>query len=317
MDGGNNQRYSKFMKKLFYLSIIILVGSLFLNSLNNKNQPQLFVLNVGQGSASLIITPDGKNVLIDGGPDAKVLTELGKIMPFYDRVIDLLIITHSHDDHVGGLIDVFERYDVKTVVYTGVVDDTKIYQRLLEAIKNEQAKVIGAVAGQEFCFPSVSADKDEFSCQLNMKILYPINSLANKEIENPNDGSVVMLIEHGRNKIVVTGDLEIKGESEVVDAWQNKINFSDEDEVVYLVGHHGSNTSSSKKFLDFIKPDYSIISVGKKNKFNHPSLIITERLKVRSKQVWRTDEAGSIKVLIKNNNWVVTPFKLNFLDLFK
>lgn len=305
------------MKKLFYLSIIILVGSLFLNSLNNKNQPQLFVLNVGQGSASLIITPDGKNVLIDGGPDAKVLTELGKIMPFYDRVIDLLIITHSHDDHVGGLIDVFERYDVKTVVYTGVVDDTKIYQRLLEAIKNEQAKVIGAVAGKEFCFPSVSADKDEFSCQLNMKILYPINSLANKEIENPNDGSVVMLIEHGRNKIVVTGDLEIKGESEVVDAWQNKINFSNEDEVVYLAGHHGSNTSSSKKFLDFIKPDYSIISVGKKNKFNHPSLITTERLKARSKQVWRTDEAGSIKVLIKNNNWVITPFKLNFLDLFK
>lgn len=306
------------MKKLLGVIIVMLVGGLIFSIINTSQDVRFYVLDVGQGSASLLRLPGGENVLIDGGPDAKAVAELGKILPFYEKTIDTLIITHSHDDHIGGLIDVFERYQVKTVLYTGVDDGTKIYQSLLAVIKAEQAKVVIASAGQELCFSSTShvdATKDRFNCQLKMKILYPINSIANKEIDNPNDGSVVTVFEQDKNKIVVTGDLEIKGESEVVDAWQNKMNFSEDDNVVYVAGHHGSNTSSSKKFLDYIKPDYSIISVGKKNKFGHPSLMILERLKARSKQVWRTDESGTLEVKLINNNWLIKPFKLSLLAL--
>lgn len=294
------------MKKVLYITfgifILYLTGSYFVN----KQPFSLYSLDVGQGSSTLIKTNDGENILIDGGPDAKTVSELGKILPYFDRIIDLLIITHSHDDHVGGLIDVFERYDVKTVVYTGVVDDTQIYKQLLEMINKERSKVVIARAGQEYNF----LDK-----QIKSTILYPINSIENKIIENPNNGSVVILFSLDKNKIMITGDLEEKGEAELVDYWSDKLTIKNEDNVIYVAGHHGSNTSSSKKFLDYIKPDISIISVGKKNKFNHPSLIITERLKARSK-IWRTDELGTIKAYIKNKDWQVKAFRIGFINLF-
>ena len=294
------------MKKILLTSVTIILA-LIGGQFANIDQLKFYVLDVGQGSSSLVRTKAGENILIDGGTDAKAVAELGKILPFYERTIDVLIVTHSHDDHVGGLIDIFERYDIKTVIYTGVTDETQIYKKLIDAMEKEKSKIIIAAAGEEFNF---------FNGKLNMKILYPINSIENKEIDNPNDGSIVTVFEQDKNKIIVTGDLEIKGEAELVDFWQNKINFNLDDNVVYVAGHHGSNTSSSKKFLDFIKPDYSLISVGLKNKFNHPSLMIVERLKARCKLVWRTDESGTLEADLKNNNWIIKPFKISLLSLF-
>jgi competence protein ComEC len=294
------------MKKIIILIVTLVVVCLIINKQRAMPTLQFYVFDVGQGSSSLIITSSHENIMIDAGPDAKAVAELGKNLPVYDRTLDVLVITHSHDDHIGGLPEVFRQYDIKNIIYTGVVDKTEIYQKVLALIDQERARLIIAKAGQEFCFDN---------CTLKMKILYPINLINNKEFKNPNDASIVTEFNQNNNYIFITGDLETAGEKEIVDYWNDKLKIKDSDHVIYVAGHHGSNTSSSKLLLDLIKPDISIISVGLKNKFKHPSLLIVERLKARSK-VWRTDAVGTIRAVIKNNHWQVESFKFSLLNLF-
>ena len=300
------------MKKIILIFFFIIISLIGVNTYFNKKDLSFYVLDVGQGSSSLLITKNRQTILIDGGPDAKTISELGKILPFYENTIDLLVITHSHDDHIGGLIDVFERYDVKTVIYSGVSDDTLIYKKLLEAIKNEKSKEVITSAGQEVCFEKQLESSD---CDLQLKILYPLKTLAGLKIKNPNDGSVVLMFQTQNNYIFITGDLEEKGEEELVDYWSDKLKIINDDNVIYVAGHHGSKTSSGQKFLEFIKPDYSIISVGIKNKFKHPSLLIVERLQAHS-QIWRTDVNGTVKSVINNGQWLIEPYKSPLKNLF-
>jgi competence protein ComEC len=300
------------MKKIILIFVFIIISLIVANTYLTKKDLSFYVLDVGQGSSSLLITKQRQVILIDGGADAKAISELGKILPFYENTIDLLVITHSHDDHIGGLIDVFERYDVKTVIYNGTVDETLIYKKLTEAIASEQSQVLVAEAGQEVCFEK----KIETSgCDLQLKILYPLKSLAPTKIKNPNDGSIGLIFQTQNNYIFITGDLEEKGETELVDYWSDKLKIKNEDNVIYVVGHHGSNTSSSEKLLDYIKPDYSVISVGLKNKFKHPSPLIVESLQAKS-QIWRTDVNGTVKSIINNGQWLIEPYKLSFKNLF-
>lgn len=300
------------MKKIILIFVFIIISLIVANTYLTKKDLSFYVLDVGQGSSSLLITKQRQVILIDGGADAKAISELGKILPFYENTIDLLVITHSHDDHIGGLIDVFERYDVKTVIYNGAVDETLIYKKLTEAIVSEQSQVLVAEAGQEVCFEKKVETSD---CDLQLKILYPLKSLASAKIKNPNDGSIGLIFQTQNNYIFITGDLEEKGEAELVEYWSDKLKIKNEDNVIYVVGHHGSNTSSSEKLLEYIKPDYSIISVGLKNKFKHPSPLIVESLQSIS-QIWRTDVNGTVKSIINNGQWLIEPYKLSFKNLF-
>lgn len=300
------------MKKIILIFVFIIISLIVVNTYLTKKDLSFYVLDVGQGSSSLLITKQRQVILIDGGADAKAISELGKILPFYENTIDLLVITHSHDDHIGGLIDVFERYDVKTVIYNGAVDETLIYKKLTEAIVSEQSQVLVAEAGQEVCFEKIVETSD---CDLQLKILYPLKSLAPTKIKNPNDGSIGLIFQTQNNYIFITGDLEEKGEAELVNYWSDKLKIKNDDNVIYVVGHHGSNTSSSEKLLEYIKPDYSVISVGLKNKFKHPSPLIVESLQAKS-QIWRTDVNGTVKSIIKNGQWLIEPYKLSFKNLF-
>lgn len=300
------------MKKIILIFVFIIISLIVVNTYLTKKELSFYVLDVGQGSSSLLITKQRQIILIDGGADAKAISELGKILPFYENTIDLLVITHSHDDHIGGLIDVFERYDVKTVIYNGAVDETLIYKKLMEAITAEKSQVLIAEAGQEVCFEKKVETSD---CDLQLKILYPLKSLEQTKIKNPNNGSVSLTFQTENNYIFITGDLEKLGEAELVDYWSDKLKIINEDNVIYVVGHHGSNTSSSEKLLDYIKPDYSVISVGLKNKFKHPSPLIVERLQSKS-QIWRTDVNGTVKSIINNGQWLIEPYKLSFKNLF-
>lgn len=235
-------------------------------------------LDVGQGDAILIKTPYEQNILIDGGPDNKVLGELGRHLSFFDKNIDLVILTHPHTDHVVGLVEILRRYKVKKVLLAEVKNNSPPYLAFLEEIKKqniEQEKITGPqdiVLGQD----------------LNLKILYPFNDISQKNFEDLNDSSILAKLIYKNNSFLFTGDA---GEAVEKDLLDNKIDITAD---VLKVGHHGSKYATSQEFLDIVKPEYAVIEVGKDNDFGHPHLRVLDRLTQNNIKIFRTDYLGTI-----------------------
>lgn len=271
-------------------------------SANSTSENLLHVdyLDVGQGDAEYVRTPDGLDILIDGGPDNSILDELGKSMPFYDRQIDIMILTHPHADHVAGLVEVLRRYDVKSVYYTAVLQATPDYLTWLKDINSRKIPLFIV--------------KEPFDLQLDdvtLKFLYPLHDLTNQRVSNLNNSSIVNELIYKNVKFLFTGDLEKEGEQEILTAYSPKPtveqsksnnnanapplnNFLSAE--VLKVGHHGSNTATSEDLLKAVKPKIAVIEVGKENKFGHPHLITLKRLERFNAEILRTDLSGTIKM---------------------
>ena len=218
------------------------------------NTLHVHFFDVGQGDAIYIRTPANQDILVDGGPDSSVLAKLGQAMPFYDRKIELMILTHPHADHVDGLVDVLQRYEVEQVLYTGVEYKSATYdewQKLITA-KNISAKI--AVAGQVIQLGSA---------QLN--ILFPTQNFTGKTIKELNNSSVVGHLTYDASSVLLTGDAEKEVEKSLLEklpSGQLKSN-------IFKAGHHGSDTSNTKSFIQAVDPEIAVISVGEKNKYKH------------------------------------------------
>ena len=272
-------------RKLYKIFIILAITGIFLAfpffwiTLSAENKLEIAFLDVGQGDASLIKTPFGQNVLIDGGADYKVIEELEKELPWWDRAIDLMVLTHPHNDHVAGLIFVLERYDVKKILYTGVVHSAPAYLEWLKIIKAKNIPLIIIDRPQKIIFGD--------SCFLD--IIYPRKSLLGKSVNNLNNSSIIAELDCENKTVLFMGDAEIEVEEELI-----KIGDLGSVEIL-KVGHHGSNTSSHQEFLELVNPQKAIISVGKDNKFGHPSRRIIKRLERLGSEVLRTDLDGTIR----------------------
>lgn len=239
----------------------------------------VYFLDVGQGDATLVKTPDNHQILIDGGPNNYVIEELGKVMPFFDKTIDLVILTHPHADHMDGLVDVLKRFEVENVLMTGVYSGDSTYLEFLRVIEEQNVRVFFAESELGFLFGDVAVD-----------VLYPTESFFGKSFDNINNSSVVVRISYGDENILVTGDLEIEGEKELAESGL----LDDVD--IYQVGHHGSKTASSLPFLAKISPEIAVISCGKDNKFGHPHTEALENLEMAGvEEVFRTDLEGMIE----------------------
>ena len=236
-------------------------------------------LDVGQGDASLIKTPFGQNILIDGGSDYKIIERLEEELPWWDATIDLMILTHPHNDHVAGLIFVLERYDVKKILYTGVVHSVPAYLEWLKIIKAKNIPLVIIDRPQEIIFGN--------NCFLD--IIYPRKSLLAKSVNNLNNSSIVAELDCEDRTVLFMGDAETEVEEELI-----KIGDLGSVEIL-KVGHHGSNTSSNQEFLELVNPQKAIISAGKDNKFGHPSLRIIKRLERLGAEILRTDLDGTIR----------------------
>lgn len=254
-------------------------------------------LDVGQGDSILIQSPDGYDILIDGGPDARVLSELGKYMPFWDFKIDMVILTHPHSDHVGGLVDVLSTYDVDTVIMTGAVHTSGDYLKFLEMVRENNISVM---------IPSIHESRaisDDFS----LEFLYPLENFSGKKVENLNNTSVVFRLRYGDTSFLFTGDAEKEVEAILVDKYENL------QADVLKVGHHGSLTSSTELFLEKVKPKFAVISAGRDNKFGHPSSRILARFERIGARVFRTDLSGSV-TLESDGVSVFEKSNMGFLD---
>lgn len=271
---------------IIFLSTLISSFYLLLKYYQENTNQELLVsfINCSQADAIFLKTPYGQQIIIDFGSN-QGLKDLNKRIPWWDKTIDLMIITHPHDDHIAGMKSIIERYEVKNIMYTGIISDSPIYLDLLNTVEERNIPLLIPKPQQKISFGD--------SC--NLDIIYPIKSLANKEISNLNNSSIVSRLDCAGTSFLFVGDAEIEEENEIL---QTKVKLQSD---ILKVGHHGSITSSQLDFLNQVQAKIAIIMVGQNNSFNHPSLRTIEKLKRLNYQIFRTDLDGTIDIKINEH----------------
>jgi len=265
-------------KTVFVLELLI-IASLFLAifSFNNKKF-QIVACDVGQGDAILVIYGDIQ-ILTDGGSDSKVLDCLGEYVPFWDNKIELVILTHPDKDHFGGLIDVFERYEVINYLKSKAANSSLSYQVLENIVGGKGVNTIYASEGLSIRLGKIYLD-----------ILNPIES-KEKDVDDKdlNNSSIVSVLSFRDFKALLTGDIEIEGINRMVSKGTiSKVNY-------LKMPHHGSKNNITSGLLRFSNPDVAVISVGK-NSYGHPNKEVLDTLTKLEIKTLRTDESGSILI---------------------
>jgi competence protein ComEC len=250
--------------------------------------------DVGEGDAIFIETPRGQQILVDGGPSPTTLIgALGRRMPFWDRSLDLVILTHADEDHIAGLIPVLERYRVGQLLDSSYEHDNPMYERWLELIREREIPTHLARTGMRIG----TGDGVELT------VLHPGAELMNYTDADANNNSVVTRLVMGQVSFLLPGDIEKVAEEMLVASGQELTS------TVLKAPHHGGNTSSSAAFLKAVNPKLVVISVGADNRFGHPSPQVLERLgdSVGEERILRTDERGTIEVVTDGERlWTVS-----------
>jgi competence protein ComEC len=270
-----------------FFAVLIFIVAVVPILIEELKRPYLEVVffDVGQGDSLFIQTKDNFQVLIDGGPSSAVLEKLGQEMPFYDKDIELMILTHPDRDHLFGLLDVLKRYNVKNILWTGVVKNSAEYEEWIRLINEEGANIIIAQAGQKIILERSGETRSPGETgSLYLSVLHPFESLEGQEVEDSNDTSVVVKMVSKYKSFLFTGDISSKEE--------NKLANVDAD--VLKVAHHGSKTSSAEEFIRAVSPKTAVISVGE-NSYGHPAPETLQRFKQFGIQVLTTKELGDIR----------------------
>jgi competence protein ComEC len=235
------------------------------------------VLDVGQGDAILIEAPSGTRVLVDGGPSGALLTQaLGDVLPASARRLDLMVLTHGQDDHVTGLVEVLERYNVQSVLWNGMPGETAAFGAWAGEVSREALPVTIAQAGQVI----------DLGDGVYIEVLHPQPSLLEGTEDDLNNNAVVLRLVYGAASFLLTADIEADGEAAILDAGY------DVSATVLKVAHHGSDGATTQPFLDAVSPSIAAVSAGQGNPFGHPSP--TLRLRLAGIPLLRTDLNGTI-----------------------
>jgi competence protein ComEC len=253
-------------------------------------------LDIGQGDAILIQTPNGQDILIDGGPDPqKIALELSERLPFWDRTIDLVVCTQPQADHVTGLVEVLQRYNAERVVDPGVSYDSAIYQEWVRLIEIKGIEHNVARAGQEI----------DLGGGVKIEVLNPPESLWEGTSHDVDNNGVVLRLSWNDVSFLFTADIRAEAELELI---MNRANLK---ATVLKVAHHGSDTSTTQQFLAAVDPELAVICVGADNPFGHPSPEVLERLTDRlgDANIHRTDQDGTLEFITDGERlWVSSRF---------
>jgi len=250
--------------------------------LSKNNSLEVHFLNVGQGDSAFIKTSENHQIIIDGGPNSIALEKIAKLIPFWDKTIDLAVLTHPDKDHMQGLIDILKRYKADYILISGFekeTDDYKEWQKILENQKSKGADIVLVKNGDRIILGKTL-----------INILYPLkNSFIAMKDNDANETSVVSNIVFGSASFLFPGDISTKNEKEIIAVSDTAKNVD-----VLKVAHHGSKYSTSEQFLEKFAPRFAVISVGK-NSYGHPTQETLQRLEKFGIQVLRTDTDGDIK----------------------
>ncbi len=262
------------------LLIAILVWTTILTLPDNRLRVSF--LNVGQGDAILIQTPNRQNVLIDGGPSPQAINlELSKKLPFWDRTIDLIVLTQPQADHVTGLVEVLHRYRVRQAMEPGLTSNLPAYQEWLKLVSQKQINPTLAQAGQTI----------DLGKGVIMEVLNPPSPLLKGSADDIDNNGIVLRLNWGKVSFLFTADIEEEAELNLI---ARRANLTS---TVLKVAHHGSRTSTSPEFLAMVNPQVAVICVGKDNKFGHPHSQVMERLTnhLGKNRIYTTAENGAIE----------------------
>lgn len=233
--------------------VVLIATNVFIFSRAADQTLAVSFLDVGQGDAIFVESPSGVQVLIDGGVDRSVLRGLGTHMSFFDRNIDAVVATHPDADHIGGLVDVLERYEVGVFIESGVENDTGPTRALEAAVQNAAPPRVIARRGMRLILGG-GAYAD---------ILYPDRDVSKMET---NAGSIVMRVVYGEHEFLLTGDAPKAIEGILVSHYGESLKSD-----VLKAGHHGSKTSSGEIFVKTVDPQYAVFSRGCDNRYGHPA----------------------------------------------
>lgn len=283
----NNKR----SKKRLFINLMILAAFLMIAAYLTVDRAPSGVLevsfiDVGQGDSSLIKTPGGSSLLIDGGEGEQYRKSVAPFL-YSDSIwkVDAVMASHYHSDHAGGIVKLLAAGKAKTLLIPDVDKDRDLKKELQNTAKSHSISVVPVNAGKRILL-------DDENVKLN--VLFPSTKLFKNNDDNLNNDSIVLRLDYYGLSFLFTGDLESNAE-------QVLVNSGKLDTDVLKVGHHGSSTSSSAEFLDAVTPDYAIIEAGLHNKYNHPHREVMQRLKERNIRIFRTDKNGNITFYADKN----------------
>lgn len=287
-----NEHQIKFIKYFSFIAIVALILLVYTICQSKDDYFHFYMLDIGQGDSIYARDKDGNDIIVDGGPNQKVLTNLGELMPFYDKKIELVVISHPHADHITGLIEVLKRYEIEKILLTDAVATTKEYEEMLEIIKSKQITTSLVKIGDSF----------KLSNELNIEILWPNDSFQNKKIENLNNTSIVAKLNYNKVSFLLMGDAETDVQKTLIKEIPDKLKSD-----ILKVSHQGSKDSSNIDFIKIVNPELGIISVGLNNMYGHPHKKTLEVLENNQIKILRTDQNGRIEIVSDGINfWTKT-----------
>lgn len=267
----------------YYILGGLFIGVVFicyvLISENVTGSLRVSVLDIGQGDAIFIESPTGQEVLVDGGPNRAVLSALSKVMPFYDRSIDLLVISNPDKDHIAGFVDVIKDFKVGAMLIPGTITSTEIYKTLLSVAEKSGVKIILGRRGEQIDIGGGSY----------IDVLFPDRDVSGLDT---NTGSLIAKLVYGKTAMLLTGDAPTGVEDYLV-----RIDGVNLQSNILKVAHHGSKTSVSQAFYGMVNPQMAAISVGAGNSYGHPNKETLDMLSQFGIKTLRTDQLGTIRFI--------------------
>ena len=250
-------------------------------------------LDVGQGDA-ILIQKGSQQVLVDGGPSPQaVCLGLGEKMPFWDRTIELMVLSHPSADHVAGLVEVLNRYRVEQVLYPEMDFESGVYDEWLRLVREKGIKATLAQAGQQI----------DLGGGVAMEVLSPLDPPLSATDSDVDNNAAVLRLSLGEVSFLLTADMMWEAEFELL---YNRANLRS---TVLKVAHHGSNTSTTPEFLAVARPELAVISMGADNEYGHPTEEVLRRLEeeLGEENIYRTDENGTVEFITDGERlWVKT-----------
>lgn len=265
---------TKFLILIFLIFFTSTIWWIVLKSDNERNLKVTF-LDVGQGDSILIEAPNRNQILIDTGPNKKVLKSLGEVLPIYDKSLDGILLTHPDLDHIGGTIPLFDIFDIEYLFTSSSSKETDVTE---EIDKLKKTKKIFLARKDKIIIDPIN--------NVVLEILFPDDSF---NTDDANDRSIVAKLTYGETCFLFTGDASRMVELYLTSKYGDYLNCD-----VLKVGHHGSKTSTSEEFLGFVSPDYGIISAGQENKFGHPDQEVLDILNNFDIEILNTADLGNI-----------------------
>ncbi len=282
----NAHSYKTFKNAAYVIALVIIICAVLYFALDTSEQSglspsdgdggtqlEIMIMDVGQGDCILVVFETGETMLIDASTKSSAETIINRLDSRGIEKIDIMVATHPHADHIGGMEDIVMRYDIGVIYMPDMQSSSKTYKELIAAIDGKGIPVTEAYAGLDFTLgPSlctiVSPQKD-----------------ANKDANNE---SIVIFLDYGETDFLFTGDVEAWGEAAILSAGY----IIDAD--VLKVAHHGSRSGTTEEFLTAVSPEYAVISCGAGNKYGHPHEETLELLRRYGVKTYRTDISGDI-----------------------